>query len=188
MMTMVSQLDDAITPDVNGDVSLSPDAFKAAFRNHAAGVALVTADPGDSPVAMTVSSLASISATPALLMFSASALSSSTPILDRCDTVVIHMLSAEQLWLAQLGATSGIDRFADTQAWSRLSTGEPVFHGAFAWLRGRVRQRLIAGASVVYIVEALEASPARQPADRDVPPLVYYNRTWHALGPASVIA
>jgi flavin reductase (DIM6/NTAB) family NADH-FMN oxidoreductase RutF len=97
------------------------------------------------------------------------------------------MLGAEHLWLAQLGATSGIDRFADTDAWSRLPTGEPVFHGAFAWIRGRVCRRLIAGASVVYIVQALEASLPAEPADRDVPPLVYYNRTWHALGPTSVI-
>ncbi|MDQ1572665.1 MAG: hypothetical protein QOH44_224, partial [Actinomycetota bacterium] len=101
-------------------VSLSADEFKLAFRNHPAGVAVITADAGDGPVGLTATSVFSVSAEPPLLVFSISSQSSSAPTLSRADTVVVHLLSAEQLAVAKLFATSGVDRFADTESWARL--------------------------------------------------------------------
>jgi flavin reductase (DIM6/NTAB) family NADH-FMN oxidoreductase RutF len=43
------------------------DAFLAAVRHHPSGVAIITADAGEGPVALTVSSLISISATPPMV-------------------------------------------------------------------------------------------------------------------------
>lgn len=173
-----------------GEDVLSAEDFKAAFRNHPAGVAVITAD-ADGPVALTATSVFSVSADPPLLVFSLSAQSSSTPTLMRADTVVVHLLSADQLDLAILAATSGIDRFADTSIWSRLETGEPYFVAAPVWIRGRVVDRMEAGASTVLAVEALEArSPQRGSPDVDAArsrPLVYHNRTWHELGEGSKI-
>ncbi|WP_344069255.1 flavin reductase family protein [Microbacterium sediminicola] len=166
--------------------TMSPDDFKAAFRQHPAGVAVITADAGRGPVMLTATSVSSVSANPALVMFSLSAHSSSTPTIRRAETVVVHLLGAGQLDLAQLGATSGIDRFSDTSLWSTLPTGEVYFPGARAWIRGRVLTSMDAGGSVVVLVEALEASPSDS-ADEQVP-LVYYNRTWHQLGDHSQIA
>jgi len=88
---------------------LSPEEFRAAFRNHAAGVAIVTADPGDGPVGMTATSVFSVSATPPLLVFSVSELSSATPGILAADSVVVHLLGADQTELAKRFATSGID-------------------------------------------------------------------------------
>ena len=166
--------------------TVSSDNFKAAFRQHPAGVAVITADAGSGPVLLTATSVSSVSAEPALLMFSLSAHSSSTPTIRRADTVVVHLLGAGQLALAQLGATSGIDRFADTTQWSTLPTGEVYFPGVRAWVRGRVLTSMDAGGSVVVLVEAIETSTP-EPTDEQVP-LVYYNRTWHGLGDHSQIA
>lgn len=171
---------------------LGPDEFKAAFRTHPAGVALITADAGDGPVALTATSVFSVSAEPPLLVFSLSALSSSTPTLMRADTVVVHLLSAAQLDLALLGATSGVDRFADASIWSRLPTGEPYYTAAPVWIRGRVVDRMEAGASTVLAVEALEArTPERGSPEADAErlrPLVYHNRTWHVLSEDSKLS
>jgi flavin reductase (DIM6/NTAB) family NADH-FMN oxidoreductase RutF len=170
---------------------LSADAFKAAFRNHPAGVAVITADAGDGPVALTATSVFSVSAEPPVLVFSISELSSSTPTIRRADTVVVHLLGAGQLDIARLGATSGIDRFADTSIWSRLPTGEPYFPAAHAWIRGRIVNRMEAGGSTVVAVLALEAKapaagdPAADAAEAQ--PLVYHNRTWHRLSEDSKI-
>jgi flavin reductase (DIM6/NTAB) family NADH-FMN oxidoreductase RutF len=170
---------------------LSAEEFKAAFRNHPAGVAVITADAGEGPVALTATSVFSVSAEPPLLVFSVSAASSSTPVLKRAATVVVHLLTSPHLDLAILGATSGIDRFADTSIWSRLPTGEPYFTAAPVWIRGRVVDRMAAGGSTVLAVEALEAqSPARGSAEADAEasrPLVYHNRTWHELSESSKI-
>lgn len=167
------------------ETTLSSDDFKAAFRQHPAGVAVITADAGRGPVMLTATSVASVSADPALLMFSLSANSSSTPTIRRAETVVVHLLGAGQLALAQLGATSGIDRFADTTLWSTLPSGEIYFPSARAWIRGRVLTSMDAGGSAVVLVEAIEAS-AQEGADDQVP-LVYYNRTWHELSDQSQI-
>jgi flavin reductase (DIM6/NTAB) family NADH-FMN oxidoreductase RutF len=187
----------AVTPRVAVDItadelaeSVSADTFKSAFRLHPAGVAVVTGDPGGSPFAMTVSSLASVSTEPPMLVFSASALSSSTPALEQSDTVVVHMVGNDQLWLAKLGATSGIDRFADTASWTRLATGEPVFPSVYAWLRGRIVQRIEAGNSVICVVHIIEASVPEPGQHVDDPsrPLVYHARTWHHLGDHSALS
>jgi flavin reductase (DIM6/NTAB) family NADH-FMN oxidoreductase RutF len=191
--------DDAHAPGEHGGELLShtatptvtPDEFKAAFRNHPAGVAVITADAGDGPVALTATSVFSVSVAPPLLVFSISELSSSTPTIRRAETVVVHLLGADQLDIAKLGATSGIDRFADTSIWRRLQTGEPYFPAAHAWIRGRVVNQMEAGGSTVIAVQALEthAPPAGDPAAdaSTAEPLVYHNRTWHRLGDHSKI-
>lgn len=176
---------------IEGWHGVSPEEFKAAFRNHAAGVALITADAGSGPAAMTATSVFSISAVPPLLVFSVSDLSSAASTITSAETVVVHLLGADQIDLAKLGATSGIDRFADTSTWERLATGEPHFPSAHAWIRGRIVGQMAAGSSNVVMVEALETNgPAAGDPDADAAnahPLVYHNRTWHRLTEGSKI-
>ena len=159
--------------------------FKRAFRNHAAGVAVVTADIGNGPVGLTATSVFSVSAEPPLLVFSVSDQSSSAPTIRAAEHVIVHLLGADQLNIAQLCATSGIDRFADTTIWDRLVTEEPYFPSAHAWIRGRVIDTMTAGSSTIVAVHALQADiPA---GETDAPPLVYHNRSWHHLGAHSRI-
>ena len=165
---------------------LSAADFKLAFRNHAAGVALITADAGDGPVALTATSVFSVSAEPPLLIFSISSTSSSAPTIRKAETLIVHLLGADQIGLAKLGATSGIDRFADRTLWDRLITGEPYFPSAHAWIRGRVINRMEAGTSTVIAVHALQA---KLPEDAgDAAPLVYHNRRYHSLGDHSALS
>jgi len=166
------------------DVRLSPDEFKAAFRDHPAGVAVITADAGHGPVALTATSVASVSADPPLIVFSVSEISSSSPTIRAASTLVVHLLGVDQLHLAKLGATSGIDRFADESLWEVLPTGETYFPDARTWIRARVVDVIVAAGSAVVLVEALEAKPGD---DTQHEPLVYHNRTWHRLGDHSRI-
>ncbi len=169
--------------------TVTPEEFKSAFRNHPGGVAVVTADAGEGPVGMTATSVISVSVAPPLLVFSVSELSSSTPTILAADTVVVHLLGADQIDIAKLCATSGIDRFADTSIWTRMVTGEPYFPAAHAWIRGKIVNRMSAGGSTVIAVEALDALSPDQgdPAQATKAALVYHNRTWHVLGDHSRI-
>ena len=170
-----------------GDLAgLSADEFKAAFRNHPAGVAVITADAGDGPVGLTATSVFSVSAEPPLFVFSISGQSSSAPTIERADTVVVHLLGAHQLDVAKLFATSGVDRFADRSSWDRLITGEPYLPSAPSWIRGRIINRMEAGGSTVIAVHALAAAVSSEQSDAK--PLVYHNRTWHHIGEHSQIA
>lgn len=166
------------------DSRVAADDFRFAFRAHPAGVAVITADAGDGPVAMTVSSVASVSIDPPTIMFSASAISSSTPVFRRAETVVVHLLEADQIALAKLGARSGAERFGNEVEWGRLPTGEPYYPGP-TWLRGRVTQRVDVNGSTVIIVEAIEAKPRVAAEESDPVPLVYHNREWHVLSEKS---
>ena len=164
---------------------ITPDQLKAVFRHQPSGVALVTADDGERPIAITVTSVISVSAEPPLFVFSASALSSSTPVLLGAKTVVVHLLTDENVSLAALGATSGIDRFADTSLWERLPSGEPVFTGVDTWIRGEIVNSFEAGTSTLLVVHALEThTPEAASSGR---PLVYHDRTWHAIDEQSSI-
>nr|WP_206300143.1 flavin reductase family protein [Streptomyces mangrovisoli] len=160
---------------------LSPAEFKLAFRNHPAGVAVITADDGSGPVGLTASSVFSVSAEPPLFVFSLSSASSAAPVLGKVDTLVIHLLGADQLAIAQRFATSGIDRFADPGSWSRLETGEPYLVDAPVRVRSRVVERLEmkVGGSTVIACHALGGVIAPQ---EGAAPLVYHDRAWHHLG------
>lgn len=164
---------------------VSPDAFKTAFRNHPAGVAVITATTPDGPVALTATSVVSVSAEPPVLIFSLSALSSASAGIRAAETIVVHLLGEKNAPIAQLCARSGVDRFADSMIWSSLTTGEPLFHGIDSWLRCRIIDRMNAGGSTVVAAQAVQVSVA-EPAAQDSP-LVYHDRAWHRLGEHSLL-
>ncbi|MET1086505.1 MAG: flavin reductase family protein, partial [Arthrobacter sp.] len=151
-----ARLSEEVTEGHFEQTTLTADDFKEAFRNHPAGVSVVTADPGDGPVGLTATSVFSVSTTPPLLVFSLSGRSSSAPALRQADTVVVHLLGADQIGLAKTFSTTGIDRFADSSIWTRLVTGEPVLPAANAWLRGRIVNQMEAGDSTVVAVQVLQ--------------------------------
>ncbi|QEO16207.1 flavin reductase family protein [Agromyces intestinalis] len=164
---------------------MTAEQFTGLFRHHPGGVAVITADAGDGPVGLTATSVASVSVAPPLLVFSASERSSSTPTLLSAATAVVHLLGADDLGIAELCATSGVDRFADRSLWSRLPSGEPVFHVVGSWIRVRVEERVRAGTATLVVGRAIETSPVRPEA---APPLVYHARGWHGLGDHSRLA
>jgi flavin reductase (DIM6/NTAB) family NADH-FMN oxidoreductase RutF len=169
--------------------TVPPEVLKGAFRRHAAGVAVVTADVGDGPIAMTISSLTSVSADPAVLLFSVSSATETGRCMARAPSVVVHLLDADDHALAVRCATPGRDRFDDTVAWERLLTGEPTFSAPRVRLRGIVVQRSSFGDSTVLIiavVDVLERSIMPDAVDGEVPgPLAYHDRAWHVLGARS---
>ncbi|QHS11510.1 flavin reductase [Sinimarinibacterium sp. NLF-5-8] len=169
------------------DACLSPEQFKAAFRGYPSGVAVITADGGNGPVAMTISSLFSISADPPLLGYSISNLSSTAAVFNTVEHAVIHLVDSSQIGIAKLCATPAADRFGDHSTWSRLATGEPYFSVIGTWLRVRITQRHKAGSATVTIAQAVSAS-ATDEAHEDCPPLIYHARSWHCIGSNTALA
>lgn len=170
----------SLAADARGG-AVSADDFKRAFRNHPAGVALITADPGPAPVALTATSVFSVSADPPVFVFALSAMSSATPALRASRTIVLHLLAKHRQDLAILGSTSGIDRFADASMWTRLPTGEPVFRGVDHWVRAEISDLVQVGTSTMVIATAIEVSDGGPGHE----PLVYHDRAWHGLGEQS---
>jgi flavin reductase (DIM6/NTAB) family NADH-FMN oxidoreductase RutF len=162
------------------------DEFKAIFREFPAGVAVVTAEAGEGPVALVASSVSSLSVDPPQLVFSVSDQASSASTLERANTVVIHFFGAAGLDVVKLVAQSGTDRFADQTRWTRLPTGEPLFAGTHSWLRGEVVDRLKTASATLHVVQIVETGRAE--SDEPHRPLVYHSRTWHELGSHSYVS
>ena len=160
----------------SGGALLSPEKYKAVFRRHPAGVAVVTFASPDGPVGFTATSVISVSATPPVLAFSILGSSSSWPALSRAGSVAVSFLGYRDVAVSQRFATSGVDRFAGTEV-RVLDTGEPVLKCALTWVRGRVLDRIAVGESHLVAIEATDSGTGSAGE-----PLVYHDRAYHALG------
>lgn len=149
--------------------------FRAVFRRHAGGVAVVTAVGPGGPRGFTATSVVSVSVDPPYFAFSVNATSSSRPVIEAADGVVVNVLSAAQSDLAARFAAPAQDRFAgiDTE---ELPGGDVVLSGAVGWVQGRIEQRIDVAGSLLVVVRALHAELGPQAF-----PLVYVDHAYHRL-------
>jgi flavin reductase (DIM6/NTAB) family NADH-FMN oxidoreductase RutF len=126
---------DAPHPDLPVD---GLDAFKRAFRRHAAGVAVVTSVmPDGSPVGFTATSLASLAAVPPLATFNMAQVSSAWPAMTVGNHVAVHMLGPRSRHQAERMAADRDLRFAGDH-WVPGPHGVPILEGVTAWMLGTI--------------------------------------------------
>jgi len=157
--------------------SLEAEEFKAVFRRHPAGVAVITCATPAGPAGFTATSVISVAAHPAMLAFSVAAGSTARRVLDTAASVVVNFLAADQADVARRFAARGVDRFAGLDHCT-LTTGEPVLPGTTAWVRGVVEHRVPVGDSLLITARAVLAH-----RDDDAEPLVYLDRAFPQLAP-----
>lgn len=87
------------SPELGHTRTASPDLLRSVFRQHAAGVAVITA-AGDRPVGFTATSLNSVAAEPPLISFGVGTSSSSWPVIAEAEHVGVHILGEHQQELA----------------------------------------------------------------------------------------
>ncbi|MFF0290547.1 flavin reductase family protein [Streptomyces sp. NPDC005262] len=163
------------SPELGSARTASPDLLRSVFRQHAAGVAVITA-AGDRPVGFTATSLNSVAAEPPLISFGVGTSSSSWPVVSEAEHVGVHILGEHQRELAATFARSGADRFGPSTDWRNGPEGVPLLHGVLAWLVCRVVARIPAGDHRIVIAEAVVGDPAG--AGR---PLLYHQGRFTAL-------
>nr|WSW71650.1 flavin reductase family protein [Streptomyces sp. NBC_00995] len=163
------------SPETGSPRTASPDLLRSVFRQHAAGVAVITA-AGDRPVGFTATSLNSVAADPPLISFGVGTSSSSWPVVAEAGHVGVHILGEHQRELAATFARSGADRFGPSTDWRRGPEGVPVLDGVLAWLVCRVVARIPAGDHRIVIAQAVVGDPAGGGR-----PLVYHQGRFTAL-------
>lgn len=154
-------------------------AFKDAFREHPAGIALITAIGPDGPVGLTASSVASVGLDPIALSFSVIASAGSAGSILRADTLVVHLLDAANVPVAREFAYSGGERFSPAQGWQSLPTGEPWLPAAPVALQCRPLQLVPVGPSTLVVAEVLALHEGRRSS-----PMAYHDRVFRTLGEA----
>lgn len=157
-------------------VPASPDLLRSVFRQHAAGVAVITAQGSAGPVGFTATSLASVSAEPPLVSFGISTGASSWPAISGTGHVGVHILGEHQHDLAATFARSGADRFGAPTVWREGPEGVPVLDGVLAWLVCRIVARVPAGDHRIVLAEVLLGDPAGPGR-----PLLYHQGRFNGL-------
>ncbi|MFD7712306.1 flavin reductase family protein [Streptomyces sp. NPDC059786] len=141
------------TPDLRSHRPASADLLRSVFRQHAAGVAVITTQGPRGPVGFTATSLASVSAEPPVVSFGVGTGASSWPALSEAEHVGVHILGEHQQGLAATFARSGADRFGKPTRWREGPEGVPVLDGVLAWLVCRVTARVPAGDHRIVLAE-----------------------------------
>ncbi|MGW7356725.1 flavin reductase family protein [Streptomyces sp. NPDC054802] len=163
------------SPDLATTRLASPELLRSVFRQHAAGVAVITAR-GSRPVGFTATSLTSVAAEPPLISFGVGTGSSSWPVVAEAEHVGVHILGEHQQELAATFARSGADRFAAPTSWRQGPEGVPVLDGVVAWMVCRVVARVPAGDHRLVIAEVVAGDP-----EGGGRPLVYHQGRFTAL-------
>ncbi|MDJ0463760.1 flavin reductase family protein [Streptomyces sp. H27-C3] len=153
----------------------SPDLLRSVFRQHAAGVAVITAQ-GPAPVGFTATSLNSVAADPPLISFGVGTGSSSWPVLAEAEHIGVHILAEGQQELAATFARSGADRFAPPTRWRTGPEGVPLLDGVLAWLVCRVVARVPAADHRIVLGQVVAGDPAGTGR-----PLLYHQGRFNAL-------
>ncbi|TSB24473.1 flavin reductase family protein [Streptomyces benahoarensis] len=163
------------SPDLGAPRTASPELLRSVFRQHAAGVAVITAR-GERPVGFTATSLTSVAAEPPLLSFGVATSASSWPVLAGTDHLGVHILGEHQQELAATFARSGADRFGPGTSWRTGPEGVPLLDGVLAWLVCRVVARIPAGDHRIVLAQPLLGDPAGPGR-----PLLYHQGRFNAL-------
>jgi flavin reductase (DIM6/NTAB) family NADH-FMN oxidoreductase RutF len=146
------------TPRAGSPRPGSADLLRSVFRQHASGVAVITAR-GDAPVGFTAVSLNSVAVEPPLISFGVDVSSSSWPVIAEAAHVGVHLLEEHQQELALTFARHGADRFAPPTSWHEGAEGVPVLDGVLAWLVCRTVACVPAGDHRIVVAQPVMGDP-----------------------------
>ena len=158
---------------------VTADEFRAALARWASGVAIVTAAAGDRVHGMTVSSFASVSLDPPLVLVCADKSSITLEVLEAGGVFAVNVLADDQQPLSDRFASKKDEhRRFEGVSWRRGATGAPLLDGTVAALDCRVVAAHDAGDHVIYVgqVEVAEVHGGE--------PLLYHAGIYRVLSGA----
>ncbi|MFZ4534220.1 MAG: flavin reductase family protein [Alsobacter sp.] len=154
--------------------------FRAAMRELAGAVSVITVGAGQERTGFTATSVTSLSVDPPTLLVSANRRASTFPVLQRLGAFAVNVLAAGQREVAGrfagLDGAKGVRRY-DGAHWSTLVTGSPVLAGALATFDCVVEELIERHSHAIVIgrVTAIRIGP-RDPA------LVYWRGDYDRIG------
>ncbi len=158
-------------------MSISHETYRQVLAQWASGVAVVTSHGASGPQGLTVSSFASVSLDPPLVLVCVHHGAPTLAAIDASNAFAVNLLAADQVELGQrfAGLLPGVtDRF-DGVATTQAVTGSPLLPEVLAVIDCRVWQSVEAGDHRIIIGEVVYAS-AREGA-----PVLYHDRGWRRL-------
>jgi flavin reductase (DIM6/NTAB) family NADH-FMN oxidoreductase RutF len=163
------------------EVELPPgEMLRVAMRRWVTGVSVVTSQLNNVAHGMTANSFGSLSLDPPLVTITMAHNTRTFALAQQSGIYAVTVLSHLQQHLAELFAgrvADGGDRMAGLETFT-LVTGAPLLLGGIAFVDCRVIYEYPMQHSTLLIGEVLAA----RVAEEMLPPLIYYNRTFHRVG------
>lgn len=162
----------AMDSDWSEGTVVDPVAMRDTMGAFPSGVTIITTRSGSTPVGLTISSFASVSINPPLLLVCVARAASSLPAFRTGGDLAVNVLANDQAWLARQFAGRREDRFTDVDH-VPSPNGSPLLAGTAAWISGYVERIYDAGDHVILLTRACELHRSgRQP-------LLYHSGTMH---------
>jgi len=158
--------------------AVSADDFRAAMRQIASPVAIITTAHGGQRAGLTATAICSATADPPTILVCVNQNARTEAFIAASSRLVVNFLSEDQHEIARLFSTSKLDaekRFAVGE-WIEAATGAPVLKGSLASFDCSVDSIMICGTHSIYLsrVEAV--------ASNDGSPLLYRDGYFRRLG------
>jgi flavin reductase (DIM6/NTAB) family NADH-FMN oxidoreductase RutF len=154
---------------------VTPEEFRHACGRFATGVTIASVmDDTGTPHGLTVSSFASVSLDPPLVLICLGHEVTSIEIFRAAAHFGISVLAGTQRDISERFARKGYDRF-DGLPWERGRTGVPLLAGVLANMECAVEQRIAAGDHDIFIGRMLHARVA------EGDPLIHFASRYRGL-------
>jgi flavin reductase (DIM6/NTAB) family NADH-FMN oxidoreductase RutF len=154
---------------------VSPEAFRHACGRFATGVAIAAVmDESGVPRGLTISSFASVSLEPPLILICLGHAVTNIEEFRRSRYFSLSFLRQEQLHLSNYFARKGQDRFTGV-AWRPGETGAPLILGTLGALECALYQRFTSGDHDIFVGEVVRAQAA------EGSPLIHYAGRYRRL-------
>ncbi len=156
-----------------------PKTFKDALSSWATGVTVVAAEVDDLLYGITVTSFASVSLEPPLVLACIKTDGQLPPMVRAAGGFTVSLLARDQEEAAGHFARSGREpelRLQDGQPGLWTRAGRPVVRGSIAWLCCDLHDEVVSGDHTIFVGRVIEAvsDPTREP-------LVYCRRGYRGL-------
>ena len=148
--------------------------FRQALGHFASGVTVVTAAHDGHLYGMTVSSFASLSLKPPLILICVENTLTTRTAIGESGQFAVNILEKRQEHLSRRFATRDNDKFVGV-AWHSSRFGLPVLEGALAVIECQLRDTFPGGDHTIFVGEVMDAEIGQGS------PLLYYRRGYHEL-------
>ena len=154
----------------------STDAFLAAMRRFATGVAIVTTTHEGRVHGFTANAFASVSVDPPTVLICVNRSARAHPLIAASQHFCVNLLALEQRALAERFAGGDpVQRF-DGVAYHAGPTGSPILEGSLAHVDCTLGEELSAATHTIFLGTVVDAGV------RDGSPLGYFDRGYHDFG------
>lgn len=148
--------------------------FRQVLGHFASGVTVVTTEHAGQLYGMTVSSFASLSLNPPLVLICIDKALPTHNALQETQHFAINILSKQQEHLSRRFATRDLDKFQGV-AYTLGQLNAPLLDGTLAVIECRLHASYPGGDHTIFVGEVIDAQVG------EGVPLLYYRRGYHAL-------